>query len=563
MLVQLNISDFAIIKDLEITLRPGLNILSGETGAGKSIIINAVNLILGGRASADLIRSGCKEARVEALFSFPENSLVAATLSEFSIPFEGDLLIKRTVSGEGRNKISVNGSMVTLQMISRLSSLLISISGQHENQVLLRPDNHLFLLDDFAALNEKRARLTEQFNLYQSLKEEIRHLKNQIRDISEKQELTQFQIEEIDGADLTPGEDESLIEEKRRLQHAEEMREIVHEGYQGLYEQNDSVLAVLAQLTRRIEKGVEIDSGLGAVRDGLKEAEITLEDIAYALRDFQKKIRIDPERLNEVEDRLEFLNRLKRKYGPSLEDIIKFREKLGSMMYDMTEKGAHLKQLEEEQERLSGDIIAQAAALSAQRKKAARELEKAIETELKSLHMQSTRFEVMFDQEQKGDLEADIIKKMRPEGLDRVEFMIAPNVGEDLRALSRIASGGELSRIMLAIKTILARTASVETIIFDEVDSGISGATAEVVGEKVLALAQYHQIICITHLPQIASKGSVHFVVKKEVAHGRTQTVISELDDDARLQEIGRLLGGKTITQSAIAHAREMLRADV
>jgi DNA repair protein RecN (Recombination protein N) len=563
MLVQLNISDFAIIKDLEITLRPGLNILSGETGAGKSIIINAVNLILGGRASADLIRSGCKEARVEALFSFPENSLVAASLSEFSIPFDGDLLIKRTVSGEGRNKISVNGSMVTLQMISRLSSLLISISGQHENQVLLRPDNHLFLLDDFGSLNEERARLTEQFNLYQSLKEEIRHLKNQIRDISEKQELTQFQIEEIDGAEITPGEDERLIEEKRRLQHAEEMREIVHEGYQGLYEQNDSVLAVIAQLTRRIEKGVEIDSGLSSIRDGLKEAEISLEDIAYALRDFQKKIRIDPDRLNEVEDRLEFLNRLKRKYGPSLEDIIKFRERLGSMMYDMTEKGARLKQLEEEQKRLSGDIIAQAADLSAQRKKAARELKKAIETELKSLHMQSTLFEVMFDQVQEGDSETDIIKKMRPEGLDRVEFMIAPNVGEDLRALSRIASGGELSRIMLAIKTILARTASVETIIFDEVDSGISGATAEVVGEKVLALAQYHQIICITHLPQIASKGSVHFVVKKEVAHGRTQTVISELDDDARLQEIGRLLGGKTITQSAIAHAREMLRADV
>ena len=563
MLVQLNISDFAIIKDLEITLRPGLNILSGETGAGKSIIINAVNLILGGRASADLIRSGCKEARVEALFSFPENSLVAASLSEFSIPFDGDLLIKRTVSGEGRNKISVNGSMVTLQMISRLSSLLISISGQHENQVLLRPDNHLFLLDDFGSLNEERARLTEQFNLYQSLKEEIRHLKNQIRDISEKQELTQFQIEEIDGAEITPGEDERLIEEKRRLQHAEEMREIVHEGYQGLYEQNDSVLAVIAQLTRRIEKGVEIDSGLSSIRDGLKEAEISLEDIAYALRDFQKKIRIDPDRLNEVEDRIEFLNRLKRKYGPSLEDIIKFRERLGSMMYDMTEKGARLKQLEEEQKRLSGDIIAQAADLSAQRKKAARELKKAIETELKSLHMQSTLFEVMFDQVQEGDSETDIIKKMRPEGLDRVEFMIAPNVGEDLRALSRIASGGELSRIMLAIKTILARTASVETIIFDEVDSGISGATAEVVGEKVLALAQYHQIICITHLPQIASKGSVHFVVKKEVAHGRTQTVISELDDDARLQEIGRLLGGKTITQSAIAHAREMLRADV
>lgn len=560
MLVQLNISDFAIIKDLEITLRPGLNILSGETGAGKSIIINAVNLILGGRASADLIRSGCKEARVEALFSFPEDSLVAGALSELEIPFDGELLIKRTVSGEGRNKISVNGSIVTLQMLFRLSSLLISISGQHENQVLLRPDNHLFLLDDFGALNEERLRLTEKFSLYQSLREEIRHIRNQIKDITEKQELTRFQIEEIDGSDVSPGEDEGLIEEKRRLQHAEELRDIVYEGYQGLYEQNDSVLAILAQLAKRMEKGVEIDMGLAAIRDGLKEAEITLEDIAYALRDFQKKIRQDPERLNQVEERLEVLNRIKRKYGPSLADVLKTRERLGAMMYDMTEKGARLEQLEQEKESLSGDIIARAVALSGQRKKAASVLEKAIEKELKSLHMQDTSFEVMFDQESQGDSEADLIKKVRPEGLDHIEFMISPNVGEELRPLSRIASGGELSRIMLAIKTMLAQTASVETIIFDEVDSGISGATAEVVGDKVLALSQYHQIICITHLPQIASKGRVHFLVKKEVTAGRTQAVISELDDDARVQEIGRLLGGKTITGSAIAHAREMLK---
>ncbi|SPD72575.1 DNA repair protein RecN [uncultured Desulfobacterium sp.] len=560
MLVQLNISDFAIIKDLEITLRPGLNILSGETGAGKSIIINAVNLILGGRASADLIRSGCKEARLEALFSFPENPLVAGALSEMEIPFEGELLIKRTVSGEGRNKISANGSIVTLQMLSRLSGLLISISGQHENQVLLRPDNHLFLLDDFGGLNDMRAGLTEQFNLYQALKEEIRHLKKQIHEISERQELTRFQIEEIDEACITAGEDEVLTEEKRRLQHAEEMREIVFEGYQGLYERNDSVLAVLAQLTRRMEKGVEIDSSLSPIRDGLRETEITLEDIAYALRDFQNKIRLDPERLEKVEERLEVLNRLKRKYGPGLADVLNTRERLGSMMYDMTEKGARLKQLEQEQDRLAGEIVEQAQALSGLRKKAAGRLEKAIEKELKSLHMQSTRFEVMFEGERQGESEAELIKHMRPEGLDHIEFMISPNVGEELRPLSKIASGGELSRIMLAIKTILAQTASVETIIFDEVDSGISGATAEVVGDKVLALSQYHQIICITHLPQIASKGRVHFLVKKEVTAGRTQAVISELDDDARVQEIGRLLGGKTITGSAIAHAREMLK---
>lgn len=561
MLVELNITNFAIIKHLEIALRPGLNILSGETGAGKSIIINAMNLILGGRASADLIRSGCKDARVEALFSFPENTLLAEMSSELGFPFDGDLLIKRTVFREGRNKILINGSMATLQMLSRLGAILISISGQHEHQVLLKPDNHLYLLDDFGGLSDERLDLGRVFNTYQLLKEEINHLQKEIDETKEKQDLTLFQIQEIDGAQFNPGEDEMLEQEKKRLQHTEELLGIIMEAYQILYERNDSALSSISQSAKRLDKAVEIDRRLDSTRGALGEIEVMLEDASFALRDFQETVHIDPQRLEEVVDRLELLNRLKRKYGRTLEEIVQFRDKLASAMYDLDEKTEKLGQLMEQRQGLEADIAARAHALSKKRKDAAGLLEKAVEKELHQLHMEETRFRVNFGQpgHEEGEETRYSIQDVQVNGLDRMEFMISPNIGEELRPLAKIASGGELSRIMLVLKTILAKSASVETIIFDEVDSGISGATAEVIGEKLLSLAGYHQILCITHLPQIASQGQTHFLVKKGVFDARTQTMVSELDPETRVREIARLLGGRQITPQAVAHAREML----
>ena len=560
MLVQLSISNFAIIRHLDITLKPGLNILSGETGAGKSIIINAVNLILGGRASADLIRSGCREARVEALFVFPENRLLAEMLSELGFPFEGDLLIKRTIFREGRNKILINGSLATLQMLSRIGSLLISISGQHEHQLLLKPDHHVYLLDDFGGLSDKRRELNEEFSRYQALKEEISQLQREIKETGERQELARFQVQEIQEAGFSPDEDEVLTQEKRRLQHAGELLAIVSEGYQGLYESNDSVLSLISLCTKRIDKGTGIDPGLCAIRDALAEIEVKLEDVSFALRDFQKTIQMDPQKLEEVLERLELLSRLKRKYGPTLQEVFLFKEKLASMMDDLEEKRERLARLAEAQERLEDAVIHRARALSNRRKKTGSILEKEVEKELHQLHMAETRFQVNFDQAGGNkEEEQDTIEEMQADGFDHVEFMISPNVGEELRPLSRVASGGELSRIMLALKTILARSASVETIIFDEVDSGISGATAEVIGEKLLSLGGYHQILCITHLPQIATQGQSHFLVSKGVIDGRTQTNISQLDHEGRVQEVARLLGGRQITSRAVAHAREML----
>ncbi|MBW2119064.1 MAG: DNA repair protein RecN [Deltaproteobacteria bacterium] len=561
MLIQLSISNFAIIKHLEITLGPGLNILSGETGAGKSIIINAMNLILGGRASADLIRSGCKEARVEALFTFPENPFLKEMLSGLGFTFDGELLIKRTIFHEGRNRIFINGSMATLQILSRLGAVLISISGQYENQLLLKPDNHLYVLDDFGGLSNERHKLEEVFGRYQSLEIGVRKLEKAISEISEKQDLTEFQIQEIERAEIAPGEDTALSEEKRRLQHAEELLEIVAAGYQSLYERHDSALSSMSRCIKRLEKGAEIAPALGSIRDSLAEIEVRLEDASFMLRDFQKTIHLDPLRLEEVADRLELLNRLKRKYGPTLEDIFRFREKLTSMMYNLDEKKEKLDQLVEERRAFEAEALDRARGLSKKRKKAAQVFEKAVEKELHLLHMKKTRFQAKFDREGGGPEEpaGEGIEHMGADGFDHVEFMMSPNVGEELRPLSKIASGGELSRIMLAVKTILARTASVETIIFDEVDSGISGATAEVVGEKLLSLAEYHQLLCITHLPQIATQGQVHFLVSKEVSGGRTHTTISKLAAEERVREIARLLGGREITPRAVAHAKEML----
>lgn len=561
MLVQLTISNFAIIGHLEIQFKPGLNILSGETGAGKSIIINAVNLILGGRASAELIRSGADEARVEALFHVPLPSPVSLLLEEMDIPFHGDLLIKRHLSREGRNRIVINSSMATLQMLSRLGQMMISISGQHEHQLLLKPDNHLALLDDFAGLADERGSLSDAFKEHQALKEKRDALKKEIREKEERQDLARFQKEEIEKAALQTGEDKALEAEKKRLLYAEKLMEEVREAYGTLYEKDNSVLSILAQCLRRLERGADLEERLKATVKALASAKAEIEESAMELRELQRGIVMDPRRLEEVEERLQLIHKLKRKYGTSIEEIIQLKDRLAEMMDNLDQRKEELGRMESGIEEAEKVLVSKALLLSGKRRQAARSFEDSLKDELALLSLGGTRFEVQF-QDPSESLKAgreELMRKLRAEGLDRVEFMLSPNVGEDLKPLSKIASGGELSRIMLAMKTILARSSSVETIVFDEVDSGIGGAAAEVVGDKLRSLAGYHQILCITHLPQIASKGMTHFMVEKQVVEGRTRTVISELGFEERVKEIARLLGGKKVSQKAVAHAKEML----
>lgn len=561
MLVQLTISNFAIIRHLDIAFRPGLNIISGETGTGKTILVNAVHLVLGGRASSDLVRTGSSEARVGALFGLPEDSPLRDLLKELGIPFEGELVVRRTVSREGRSRVQINDSLATLNTLARLAGLLLSVSGQHEHQVLLRPENHLFILDDFGGLTDDRLEFTRVFERSVALAAEKTALEAEIRGLEERRDLAQFQLQEITDANVRPDEDQALSEEKRRLQHAGELQEIITESYRALYESTDSVASILSQCARRLDKALGMDGRLGQIREAVEDIRIKAEDAALTLRGFERSTQGNPQRLEEVEERIQLLHRLKRKYGPTLGDVLAFREKASCLMEDLDEKKQGLARLTLETESLARDLKQKARALSQKRNAAAVELEKAVIRELKDLHMSGTAFKVHFHSQRETAGGPGVAPKgTGRDGMDQVEFMISPNVGEDLKPLAKIASGGELSRIMLGLKTILARAGAVETVIFDEVDAGISGATAEMIGEKLLALSRFHQVLCITHLPQIACKGENHFLVKKEVTGGRAETVISELDTDSRVREIARLLGGKVITPKAMAHAEEMIR---
>ena len=562
MLTHLAINDFAIIDALSVSFSGGSNILSGETGAGKSIIINAVNLIVGGRASPDLIRTGADRAVVEALFQVPAASPLSTLLADMDIPFSGEVLIKRTISKEGKSRVRINGSLATLHMLSQLGPHLISVSGQNEHQVLLRPDNHLFILDDFGDLTKERLTFTGLYRDYYAYKERLEKLRDDLQKEEEKRELTEFQIQEIEEVKLVPGEDIGLEEERSRLMHAETLMDIVFRGYHTLYEKDESVLSVLSLLTKEMDKGVSMDSNLDHFKKELESVELRVEDLALELRNFYAKLRVDPERLEAVEERLQLIRRLKKKYGSTIEEILSFKEELSQKRYQLAQNQEELKRGETELEEKREGLLRMATSLSQKRREIAETLEKRVLEELDQLGMAGTRFNIGFGSISSvgGIHSADMVDSaISADGIDVVEFLISPNVGEDLRPLAKIASGGELSRIMLALKTILARSGLVETLVFDEIDAGIAGATAAIIGEKLRSLAQYHQILCITHLPQIACSGEKHFLVEKRVSKGRTRTLISSLNSEGRVNEIARLLGGKTISEKTLAHAREML----
>jgi len=556
-LVQLTIRDFAIIRHLELILGPGLTTLSGETGAGKSIIISALNLILGARASAELIREGCLEAGVEALFHLPEDHPALEILRGFGIPCDGELVIRRIISREGRNRVTINGSTCTLAMLSKLGPRLVSISGQREHQYLLNMENHLQLLDAFGGLIPESQRFRDRFRRWQRLCEEISQREMGLKMEREREELARFQMEEIDRASLHLGEDTALEQERQRLEHSEELLGVIQKTYLVLYEQRDSLLSMLSQCRKDLEHVGHLDPAFSPLTSRLLELEAQIEDVAFTLRDMRKGIRRDPQRLAEVSERLELLRQIKRKYGPTLEEVLACRERLAGRVHDFSEEEQAIERLSTKRQELQEALIREAVALSKRRREAAARLETAVEEALGQLHMERTTFRVNLGPE--PPMEGPSLKDLTEEGADRVEFLLSPNVGEGLRPLARIASGGELSRIMLALKSILARREAVETVVFDEVDAGISGATAQVVGEKLLELSHRHQLICITHLPQIASQGQTHFLVSKEVVRGRTQTTIRELDPKGRIQEIARLIGGRTITPAAMARAKEML----
>jgi DNA repair protein RecN (Recombination protein N) len=566
MLSELSIRNFAIIDDLQIRFDGGLTILSGETGAGKSIIINAVNLLLGDRAKARMVRSGATEARIEALFQIDGINRVTDILKDQGYDAGDELLIRRVISVSNRHRVYINGHLATMQTLNAITANLASISGQHVHQTLLKEEQHLLTVDQFGGLMPLRAEVGQVFHTILPLLEKLKKLKRQKLRQMEQCELLTFQQKEIETAAILTNEDVQLEQERLRLKNSERLYQTVYECLDVLYDGEGAVVERLGGMSKALGDLAEIDSALSQQVQSVNEATYRLEDTAEALRGYLGRLQSDPARLEAVEERLDTLNRLKRKYGGSLEKVLAHLITIGQKLARIETLDDKIETVMAELDRLHAEIKTKAQTLSGRRRQSAKALAHKAEEMLATLKMANTRFDVVFDTTvADGKTNSYLIVDdniVAETGLDKACFLIAPNVGEQLKPLAEIASGGELSRVVLALKAILAQVDTVQTVVFDEVDAGIGGGVAEVVGSAMAKLAKHHQVIGITHLPQIAKFGQHHFRITKKVAGGRTVTVIEALNEAQRVEEMARMLGGEKITAASLAHAREMMKKD-
>jgi DNA repair protein RecN (Recombination protein N) len=555
MLIELRIKNFAIIDELNLSFSKGLNILTGETGAGKSIILNAVHLLLGDKATEEWIRSTEEEANVEAVFDISGNSEIKEKIQEKAPHLQGageedSLLIRRLISRSGRGKVFINGNLATLGILSEVGEGLLSIYGQHEHQSLQRVETHIDILDEFGGLLGLREEFQKQYFEFVSLSEEVEKIRAEKERRARERELMAFQSREIETSGIQIGEEESLKEDRTLLTHAKKLMDFAHVSEEALYSGEGSVIEKVQKVLNQCREMAVIDPSLSQPLKALESTLIQLEETALALRDYSRRVEINPMRLDEIENRLEEIDRLKRKYGATVEEVLSFKLRIDETLKSFTSDEERLSQLESLLGPLRQSLNGLAERLSGERKKVALELKKSVERELSSLGMKKTVFEIRISS-----------SPLSLRGVDRVEFLLSPNVGEEVKPLAKIASGGELSRIMLAMKKILAKVGGRQVLIFDEVDSGIGGAMAEVVGRKLKELSRHHQVICVTHLPQIACFADQHHSVRKEVKSGRTMTRVDRLDKESIVDEIARMLGGVKVTEKTKAHAREMIES--
>jgi DNA repair protein RecN (Recombination protein N) len=538
MLRLLRIRNLAVIETIDVEFERGFNVLTGETGAGKSILVGAVGLLLGARASSDLVRTGEGQATIEAIFEDPA---------------QGDLVIRREVSSQGRSRSFINGTLATASALRDLADQMVELHGQHEHQALLDPLSHLPLVDEWSGLVPLLDPVAAAWTTLRGLRDLRDRARMDRRERAARLDLIAFQLGEIEKAALKPAEDEELATTRQVLANAERIQRLCEESYATLYDSDQAVLAGLAQVWKRVAELAAIEPRFAEqldARDGIKSQ---LEDMAFLLRRYADEIDASPGRLQQVEDRLALIERLKRKYGPTLQDVIAKGEALAverELLTRSEEAGADL-------DRALADAKARylevARELSRRRRTLARDFALQVETQLGQLAMGRTRFEVRFNAAELGE------EAWSDRGIDQAEFFVSPNVGEELRALARIVSGGELSRLMLALKTMAVADGAGKTLIFDEVDAGIGGEVAEVVGQKLHQLGSRFQVICITHLPQIASRAATHYHLEKSVRSRRTVTAVQRLDPAGRIEEISRMISGKAVTEPVRASARQML----
>ncbi|AJS57953.1 DNA repair protein RecN [Paenibacillus sp. IHBB 10380] len=565
MLVTLAIRNLAVVEAVDVHFYPGFHVLTGETGAGKSIIIDALGLLAGGRGSADLIRYDCDKAEIEALFELGQGHPVWDALVRIGIEGNHDehLVIRREITATGKSTSRINGQLVNLSMLREVGELLVNIHGQHEHQSLLKPDRHLHLLDTYGEhiIGSIKQQYKEKYSAFAKVEKELRELQSTSQKAYQMLDLYRFQLEEISSAQLKLEEDEWLAEERVKLSSSEKMMDSVSGSYDILYGQSgissiSTAISVLKDVAGFDEKGLK------PILDQLQTAYFQLEDVTFQLRDYRENIEFNPERLEEIEQRLDMIITLKRKYGDSIEQILSYYENIKQESDLLEHKDERLEELQKQRDGMLASLLQSAHELSEARKQCSADLAAQVEGELKDLQMERTSLQVKLEllEDPRGYDVAGHKVRLTKQGIDNVEFMISPNPGEPLRPLGKIASGGELSRIMLAMKSIFARHDRIPVLIFDEVDTGVSGRAAQSIAEKLFKLSDSCQVFSITHLPQVACMADHQYLIEKNITNGRTMTRVESLSEQGRIEELARMLGGVEITEKTLHHAQEMLK---
>jgi DNA repair protein RecN (Recombination protein N) len=554
MLVELMVENFAVVERIRVRFGVGLNLLTGETGSGKSIVVDSLGLLFGGRAAADMVRTGAERARVAGIFDLPSSKPLAALLEANAIaPEDGELLIEREVLANGKSRAFAGGRVVTAALLRELAAYLGDIHGQHDQQCLFSPDTQLELLDEFAKAGDSRERTAIAYRAWRTVTRDLEALEKGDQEKLQLLDLWRFQKKEIEAADLKPGEEATLDLERRVLGNVTKLQESAAAAYEALYEAPDAVLTRLALVRRKLEDLAKLDPSLEETRAALEPAASALNDVADTLNHYLSGLEADPARLDKVESRIATIEKLRRKYGTTVDEILAFHADVATKLDAVENVDAHRERLKKEQTKLAAAYEADASALGQLRRQAASKLEKKVQKELAELAMAGTVFRITFAPAPWSD-----------SGSDAIAFLIAPNAGEEPKPLEKIASGGELSRLALALKTCgdepKAGKGSPRVLVFDEVDTGIGGATAEAVGRRLKRLSTASQVLCVTHLAQIASFADAHFRVEKREVKGRTAAEIEEISGDNRTREIGRMLSGQRVTDEALRHAEKLIK---
>jgi len=571
MLKSLYIKNYALIEEISAEFESGLNILTGETGAGKSIIIDAMSLILGERATAEVVRKGSEKAIVEGVLSVAGNKKLRALLSDNDVNLNDELILRREVSISGQTRCFVNDSPVPLALLKKIGELLVDLHGQHEHQSLLRSQTHIDLVDDFGGLEGLVKEFRSSYDTLTRLFRELEDLDRREKELSEKRDLYDFQIREIDTVNPIAGEEEQLEAELKVLENAEKLYEATTQLYQMLYEGDNAVYDRLVQARNQLEDLASIDKSFEEARTECASAAAVIDELTKFVQRYNSKIEFNPERLESIRERLGQLSLLKKKYGGSVSAILEHRAKIGREFAIAENFEREIKNLEERIETEREQCSAAAQRLSSKRRELVDKINRAVVAELTKLGIANARFDVAITNrvQEKSDGAKDnprrYVKLGRdffeatPRGIDVVEFLISTNTGEELKPLSKVASGGEISRIMLALKSILAKSERLPLLVFDEIDVGVSGRIAQAVGKSLKRLSQFHQIIAITHLPQIAGLADVHFVVEKHEDGRRALTNLRKLDIEERVEEVAKLMSGAEITEAGLESARELM----